>query len=76
MCEANKMIKPNPEQESIINYFTQNNTNKRILLVEAPPGTGKTFTAVATAMNYVRFNINIFKKCKSTNRETVRYIKF
>ena len=57
MCEANKMIKPNPEQESIINYFTQNNTNKRILLVEAPPGTGKTFTAVATAMNYVRFNI-------------------
>jgi len=51
------MIKPNPEQESIINYFTQNNTNKRILLVEAPPGTGKTFTAVATAMNYVRFNI-------------------
>ena len=35
------MIKPNPEQESIINYFIQNPKN-RILLVEAPPGTGKT----------------------------------
>ena len=56
MCEANKMIKPNPEQESIINYFIQNPKN-RILLVEAPPGTGKTFTAVATAMKFTNFNI-------------------
>lgn len=32
------MIKPNPEQEYIINYFTQNNSRNRVLLVEAPPG--------------------------------------
>lgn len=51
------MIKSNPEQEYIINYFTQNNLRNRVLLVEAPPGTGKTFTAVATAMNYIYFNI-------------------
>ncbi len=51
------MIKPNPEQEYIINYFTQNNSRNRVLLVEAPPGTGKTFTAVATAINYTYFNI-------------------
>lgn len=51
------MIKPNPEQEYIINYFIQNNPNNRVLLVEAPPGTGKTFTAVATAMSYIHFNI-------------------
>jgi len=51
------MIKPNQEQEYIINYFIQNNPRNRVLLVEAPPGTGKTFTAVATAMNYTHFNI-------------------
>ena len=51
------MIKPNQEQEHIINYFISNNANKRILLVEALPGTGKTFTAVATAMNYIYFNL-------------------
>ncbi|XOQ45301.1 MAG: PhoH-like family protein [Clostridium sp.] len=51
------MIKPNPQQEYIINYFIQDNIKNRILLVEAPPGTGKTFTAVATAMNYTYFNI-------------------
>lgn len=51
------MIKPNIEQQNIINYFTQNNLRNRVLLVEAPPGTGKTFTAVATAMNYTYFNI-------------------
>jgi superfamily I DNA/RNA helicase len=56
------MIKPNPEQENIINYFIQNNPKNRILLVEAPPGTGKTFTAVATAMNYVYFNIRKFPR--------------
>lgn len=51
------MIKPNIEQEYIINYFIEDNIKKRVLLVEAPPGTGKTFTAVATAMNYTYFNI-------------------
>ena len=51
------MIKPNPEQEYIINYFIQNNPRNRVLLVEAPPGTGKTFTAVATAVNYTYYNI-------------------
>lgn len=51
------MIKSNPEQEYIIDYFIQNNPRYRVLLVEAPPGSGKTFTAVATAMNYTYFNI-------------------
>ncbi|WP_265447951.1 UvrD-helicase domain-containing protein [Acetivibrio straminisolvens] len=51
------MIKPSPEQEYIINYFIQNNPRNRVLLVEAPPGTGKTFTAVTTAMYYTHFNI-------------------
>lgn len=48
---------PNKEQESIINYFTRNTEGKRILLVEAPPGTGKTYTAVSTSINYVRWNL-------------------
>lgn len=51
------MIKPNQEQEYIINYFIQNNPQNRVLLVESPPGTGKTFTAVTTAMKYTSFNI-------------------
>ena len=51
------MIEPNLEQRDIIDYFIEDEKGKRILLVEAPPGTGKTFTAVATAMKYTYFNI-------------------
>lgn len=48
---------PVKEQEVIINYFNKDPNKKRILLVEAPPGTGKTFTAVSTAINYIRWNL-------------------
>ncbi|SFD05377.1 ATP-dependent helicase [Clostridium uliginosum] len=48
---------PNKEQEIIINYFTRDTDRKRILLVEAPPGTGKTYTAVSASMNYIRWNL-------------------
>ncbi|ARC83767.1 phoH-like family protein [Clostridium argentinense CDC 2741] len=45
---------PNKEQEVIITHFTRNAEGKRILLVEAPPGTGKTYTAVSASINYIR----------------------
>lgn len=45
-------MKPNEEQFDIINYFTDKRHMERILSVEAPPGTGKTYTAVATCINY------------------------
>lgn len=45
-------MKPNEEQFDIINYFTDKRHMGRILSVEAPPGTGKTYTAVATCINY------------------------
>ncbi|MBB6215069.1 superfamily I DNA/RNA helicase [Anaerosolibacter carboniphilus] len=48
---------PNKEQEIIINHFINNKNGKRILLVEAPPGTGKTYTAVSTALHYIRSNM-------------------
>lgn len=50
-------MNPNAEQEVIIKYFTNPNISKRILLVEAPPGTGKTFTAVSAAINYTHYNL-------------------
>jgi DNA helicase-2/ATP-dependent DNA helicase PcrA len=59
-------MKPNEEQERIVNYFTNGSNNKRILLVEAPPGTGKTFTAVATAINWIDYN---FKKYHEYNKK-------
>lgn len=52
------MIKPNPEQQQIIDYFSKDTKVNRVLLVEAPPGTGKTFTAVASAMKFIYSNIN------------------
>lgn len=49
---------PNKEQKQVIDHFVQDNIDKRILLVEAPPGTGKTYTAVSSAIEYTKFNLN------------------
>lgn len=51
-------MKPNEEQKTIVDYFVNGQSKKRILLVEAPPGTGKTFTAVSASMEYIRWNLN------------------
>ncbi|SHH13253.1 UvrD-helicase domain-containing protein [Tepidibacter thalassicus] len=55
-------MEANKEQQSIIEYYTKNHSEKRILLVEAPPGTGKTFTAVATAIEYTKKQLEINTK--------------
>lgn len=50
-------MKPNREQKDIINYFTNEEKAKRVISVEAPPGTGKTYTAVSTCINYINFKL-------------------
>ena len=50
-------MKPNKEQNDIIKYFTNETVDKRVLSVEAPPGTGKTYTAVSTCIHYIDFQL-------------------
>jgi len=50
-------MSPNREQNDIIRYFISQQEGKRIISVEAPPGTGKTYTAVATCINYINFKL-------------------
>jgi Rad3-related DNA helicase len=55
-------MEPNQKQQDVIKSTKEN----RITLVEAPPGTGKTYTAVCTALEFVKEekerNINYKKK--------------
>lgn len=46
-------MNPTVEQKKIIDFFLKDNKNKQ-LSVEAPPGTGKTYTSVMTCINYIR----------------------
>lgn len=61
-------MKPNKEQNDIINYFTSEEKVKRVISVEAPPGTGKTYTAVATCINYINFK---FKQDSRYNKKAL-----
>lgn len=51
-------MNPTVEQKKIINFFSENNENKQ-LSVEAPPGTGKTYTSVMTCFNYLKYQKDI-----------------
>lgn len=61
-------MKPNKEQNDIIKYFTNEIVDKRIISVEAPPGTGKTYTAVSTCIKYIDFQL---KQNSSYNKKTL-----
>ncbi|WPC42387.1 ATP-dependent helicase [Clostridium sp. JS66] len=47
-------MQPNKLQSEIINYISDVKNKKRILLVEAPPGTGKTYTAILSAVSFLK----------------------
>ncbi len=61
-------MEPNTKQKEVIKSIKEN----RITLVEAPPGTGKTYTAVYAAMEYVKENI----KCDSNFHRKVLILTF
>lgn len=54
-------MEPDREQKEVIDSIKKN----RITLVEAPPGTGKTYTAVYAAIEYVKENIKVESSLKS-----------
>jgi len=62
--EVNR-LNPNALQKEIINYISDINSSKRVLLVEAPPGTGKTYTAIASSLEFLKVRKDIANNRKA-----------
>lgn len=56
-------MNPNALQKSVIDYISDVNSEKRVLLVEAPPGTGKTYTAIMSSIEFLN-TTKVFKDRK------------
>lgn len=55
-------MNPNVLQKEIIDYVSDVKNQKRILLVEASPGTGKTYTAIASSVSFLKNKNNLKNK--------------
>lgn len=44
---------PNTLQKSVVDYISDDESERSVLLVEAPPGTGKTYTAIMASISFL-----------------------